>query len=51
MGLSIRRKTSCGVCSCISKEGHSRGIFFRVTEGEKVESMAGYSRRRGFRTD
>ena len=25
--------------------------FFRVTEGEKVGSMAGYSRRRGFRTD
>ena len=24
--------------------------FFRVTEGEKVGSMAGYSRRRGFRT-
>jgi len=25
--------------------------FFRVTEGEKVGPMAGYSRRRGFRTD
>jgi len=25
--------------------------FFRVAEGEKVGSMAGYSRRRGFRTD
>jgi len=25
--------------------------FFMVTEGEKVGPMAGYSRRRGFRTD